>query len=257
MQPSSFPASLADAAIVSAGSARADHMHTMAEVVDARPWYPTGIVTGLPVVGSTSLTLDATLLAGFSYTATGTRVSKSAVPVDVEAADWPGWIRKVAGGIALAAGVYKIAARMTVALPDEPPRISGNLTAGSTFVLSLVLAESEVDSPRLAGAATIKYQGGSSSIIAAGDIYGVDGSINASSTNQNFYVAGISGSGDEAELSLSIGGTDALAGPMLLVPRIAMFGTIGFTAGNSTNRYTIIGLNGTTISCEIDIDKLV
>lgn len=33
MQPSSFPASLADAAIVSAGSARADHMHTGGDIL--------------------------------------------------------------------------------------------------------------------------------------------------------------------------------------------------------------------------------
>lgn len=34
MQPSSLPASLGDAAIVSAGSARADHMHTSDQIAD-------------------------------------------------------------------------------------------------------------------------------------------------------------------------------------------------------------------------------
>lgn len=259
MQPSSLPASIGDAAIVSAASARADHSHVMADVTDAQPWYPTGIVTGLPVVGSASLTVDMTLQAAFSYSKTGTRESASAALVDVAVPDGLGWIRGVSGGIALSAGAYKIAASLTVTFPDGPVYVHGNLNAVSTFVPSLVLAASGVDNPRIEGSASIslKTVTNNAGPFIVGDTYGSDGSIYSSQSNQLFSVAEVSGSGETVDKAVEIGELDSLAGPTLIVPRVSLFGSQKFTAGNSTNRYTVIGLNGTTVHCEIDIDKLV
>lgn len=111
MQPSSFPASVGDAAIVSAGSARADHMHTFGDLAGLAPSDIMGVLDDDTAVVTRTWRIDVDVESSFKeIQGLGVQFSGKTAPVlsGVEIECPGGWLSPAGKGAAFSAdGVYR------------------------------------------------------------------------------------------------------------------------------------------------------